>query len=159
MSMKKWTARTEMDKRNSETPIVIDYYSGNNLYLFHEKLYFVNMTQKKKRQNWDTDDGTYFKSIYCWDIQGDPRTPEINPSTGEITDWKLKTENKSDYNIIILNNNISENNIYKLEANYFNWLAITEEFETNSVGFFFWRVRKIAKSDSYLRHVCPSVRM
>ncbi|WP_374696304.1 hypothetical protein [Spiroplasma endosymbiont of Polydrusus formosus] len=35
--------------------------------------------------------------------------------------------------IKVINNDISENHIYQLEANYFNWLSITNELETNNI--------------------------
>ncbi|RUO86000.1 hypothetical protein [Spiroplasma endosymbiont of Megaselia nigra] len=36
-------------------------------------------------------------------------------------------------NIKVINNDISENPIYQLEANYFNWLSVTNELETNNI--------------------------
>ncbi|RUO86600.1 hypothetical protein, partial [Spiroplasma endosymbiont of Megaselia nigra] len=35
--------------------------------------------------------------------------------------------------INVKNKNISENPVYQLEANYFNWLSITNELETNNI--------------------------
>ncbi|QIA72172.1 hypothetical protein GL981_12935 (plasmid) [Spiroplasma citri] len=34
------------------------------------------------------------------------------------------------------NKDISENKIYQLEANYFNWLSITNEIENKQYSFF-----------------------
>jgi hypothetical protein len=36
-------------------------------------------------------------------------------------------------NIKIIDNDISENPVYKLESNFFNWLSITNELETNNI--------------------------
>ncbi len=30
----------------------------------------------------------YIKAFYRWDVVSEPETPEINPNTGKITDWK-----------------------------------------------------------------------
>ncbi|UNF61880.1 hypothetical protein [Spiroplasma poulsonii] len=37
-------------------------------------------------------------------------------------------------NIKVINNDISENKVYQLEANFFNWLSITNELETNNIS-------------------------
>ncbi|KAF0851803.1 hypothetical protein [Spiroplasma poulsonii] len=79
-----------------------------------------------------------FKTIYRWNGIDEPLKPQINPNTGQITDWNLKQQNNinNDDNEIKINSknkDISENPIYKLEANYFNWLSITNELETNNI--------------------------
>ncbi|WP_338991824.1 hypothetical protein [Spiroplasma endosymbiont of Seladonia tumulorum] len=87
---------------------------------------------------WKTADN-YFKSVYCWNSVDEPNKPFIDPKTGQITDWNLKQQrnvnNKKDNKIkvTVKNKDISENPIYQLEANYFNWLSITNELETNSI--------------------------
>ncbi|WP_400249509.1 hypothetical protein, partial [Spiroplasma sp. ald] len=67
----------------------------------------------------------------------EPNTPFIFPKTGKITDWNLKNQNNINKNdeikITVKNKDISENPIYQLEANYFNWLSIPNELETNNI--------------------------
>ncbi|WP_348734825.1 hypothetical protein [Spiroplasma endosymbiont of Ammophila pubescens] len=78
----------------------------------------------------------YIKSVYRWNAIDEPNTPFISPKTGQITDWNLKQQlnvnNNKDNKIKVSfkNKDISENPIYQLEANYFNWLSITNELET-----------------------------
>ncbi|RUP74901.1 hypothetical protein D6D54_09295, partial [Spiroplasma poulsonii] len=73
------------------------------------------------------------------DGKDEPNTPFISPKTGKIIDWNLKQQNNINNNdnskieVIIKNKDISENPIYQLEANYFNWLSITNELETNNI--------------------------
>ncbi|WP_253301048.1 hypothetical protein, partial [Spiroplasma endosymbiont of Phyllotreta cruciferae] len=89
--------------------------------------------------DWNKDDGTYFKSVYRWNNDSEPNTPIISPQTGQITDWNLKNKvniinkNNNEIKISVKNKDISENSIYQLEANFFNWLSITNELETNSI--------------------------
>ncbi|GAA6238942.1 MAG: hypothetical protein SPLM_10590 [Spiroplasma phoeniceum] len=81
---------------------------------------------------------TYFK-VYRWYGTNEPNTPFISPKTGQITDWNLKQQvninNNKDNKIKInvKNKDISENKVYQLEANYFSWLSITNELETNNI--------------------------
>ncbi|WP_253301270.1 hypothetical protein [Spiroplasma endosymbiont of Phyllotreta cruciferae] len=86
---------------------------------------------------WKNDNGTYFKFLYRWDGTNEPNTPFISPKTGQITDWNLKQQNNINSNdeikVTVKNKDISENPIYQLEANYFNWLSITNELETNNI--------------------------
>ncbi|WP_426606008.1 adhesin [Spiroplasma endosymbiont of Glossina fuscipes fuscipes] len=42
---------------------------------------------------WSNDNGTYFKSVFCWDGNDKPIMPIINASTGEITNWNQPTNN------------------------------------------------------------------
>ncbi|WP_338990419.1 hypothetical protein [Spiroplasma endosymbiont of Seladonia tumulorum] len=74
--------------------------------------------------------------VYRWDGTGEPNLPEIDKN-GNITNWNLKQQNNinndDEIKVTIKNNNISENPVYQLEANYFNWLSITNELETNNI--------------------------
>ncbi|KAI92508.1 lipoprotein [Spiroplasma melliferum] len=36
---------------------------------------------------WHEDNGNYFKSVYYWDGNGEPKTPDID-NNGKITNWK-----------------------------------------------------------------------
>ncbi|UZQ30255.1 MAG: hypothetical protein OHM56_01545 [Spiroplasma phoeniceum] len=87
---------------------------------------------------WKTTDD-YFKSVYRWNSVGEPNKPFIDTKTGKITDWNLKQQTKINNNkeneikVTVKNKDISENLIYQLEANYFNWLSITSELETNNI--------------------------
>ncbi|RUO86159.1 hypothetical protein D9R21_04720, partial [Spiroplasma endosymbiont of Megaselia nigra] len=91
----------------------------------------------KTFNNGDSD--SYFK-VYRWDGTNEPNTPFISPKTGQITDWNLKQQRNVNNNknneitVTLKNKNISENPIYQLEANYFNWLSITNELETNNIS-------------------------
>ncbi|RUO85688.1 hypothetical protein, partial [Spiroplasma endosymbiont of Megaselia nigra] len=71
------------------------------------------------------------------DGTNEPNTPFISPKTGQITDWNLKQQNNinndDEIKVTVKNKDISENPIYQLEANYFNWLSITNELETNNI--------------------------
>ncbi|AXF96284.1 DUF3688 family protein [Spiroplasma phoeniceum] len=86
---------------------------------------------------WKNDNGTYIKSVYRWNNDSEPNTPIIDPKTGQITDWNLKNQNNINKNdeikVTVKNKDISENSIYQLEANYFNWLSITNELKTNNI--------------------------
>ncbi|WP_338989708.1 hypothetical protein [Spiroplasma endosymbiont of Seladonia tumulorum] len=86
---------------------------------------------------WKDDNGTYFKFLYRWEGTGEPNTPFISPKTGQITDWNLKQQNNINSNdeikVTVKNKDISGNIIYQLEINYFNWLSITNELETNNI--------------------------
>ncbi|WP_338991787.1 hypothetical protein [Spiroplasma endosymbiont of Seladonia tumulorum] len=63
--------------------------------------------------------------------------PIIDPKTGQIIDWNLKQQNNiisnDEIKVTVKIKDISENHIYQLEANYFNWLSITNELETNNI--------------------------
>ncbi|RUP74983.1 hypothetical protein D6D54_09135, partial [Spiroplasma poulsonii] len=68
----------------------------------------------------------------------EPNLPIIVLKTGQITDGNLKNKNNISNNddkikVAVKNKDISENPIYQLEANYFNWLPITNELETNNI--------------------------
>ncbi|RUO85680.1 hypothetical protein, partial [Spiroplasma endosymbiont of Megaselia nigra] len=95
--------------------------------------------EQSKMTNWPwrIDKGTYFKSVYRCEIKGEPNIPNIDPTIGKIIEWNLKHQNNNNKNneikATIKNNDISENSIYKLEANYFNWLSLTSELETNNI--------------------------
>ncbi|RUO86188.1 hypothetical protein [Spiroplasma endosymbiont of Megaselia nigra] len=79
------------------------------------------------------------KAVYRWNNDSEPDTPIIDPKTGQITNWNLKLENNINSNdnneikVTVKNKDISENKVYQLEANYFNWLSITNELETNNI--------------------------
>ncbi|RUO86025.1 hypothetical protein [Spiroplasma endosymbiont of Megaselia nigra] len=76
--------------------------------------------------------------VYRWDGSGEPNLPEIDKN-GNITNWNLKQETNVNNNkdneikVSVKNKDISENPIYRLEANFFNWLSITNEIETNNI--------------------------
>ncbi|WP_338992860.1 hypothetical protein [Spiroplasma endosymbiont of Seladonia tumulorum] len=92
----------------------------------------------KSWKDW-TNYPNYFKSVYLWNKNNYPNTPIIDPKTGQITDWNLKQQsigekNKdNNNNVTVKNKDISKNPIYQLEANYFNWLSLTNELETNNI--------------------------
>ncbi|RUO85896.1 hypothetical protein D9R21_06170, partial [Spiroplasma endosymbiont of Megaselia nigra] len=101
-----------------------------NLYIYEEK--FIPF-----KEWWDKSNN-YFKVVYRWNSNSEPNTPFISPKTGQITDWNLKNQNNIKNNddeikVTVKNKDISENIIYQLEANYFNWLSLTNELETNNI--------------------------
>ncbi len=108
-----------------------DLGMGRDLYITNDSGFVKYVT------HWTDDNGSYFKSVYRWNNDGEPNTPFILPKTGQITDWNLKQQNNINCNdeikVTVKNKDISENPIYQLEANYFNWLSITNELETNNI--------------------------
>ncbi|RUO85861.1 DUF3688 domain-containing protein, partial [Spiroplasma endosymbiont of Megaselia nigra] len=86
---------------------------------------------------WKNDTNNHFKSVYRWINDSKPNIPVIDSKTGQITDWNLKNQNNINNNneikVIVKNKDISENSIYQLETNFFNWLSITNELETNNI--------------------------
>ncbi|MBW3059023.1 hypothetical protein D6D54_05650 [Spiroplasma poulsonii] len=85
-------------------------------------------------------DKNYFKSVYRWESISIPSNiPQIDPSTGQIINWNLKQKEQNNMNdnnkikVTVKNKDFSENPVYQLEANYFNWLSITNELETNNI--------------------------
>ncbi|RUO85840.1 hypothetical protein [Spiroplasma endosymbiont of Megaselia nigra] len=111
-------------------------FTSNGIYLATGNLLDSSMEyvwgKTKKYEN-------YIKSVYRWDTIDEPQIPEIEPETGSIIKWNLKNQNNINNNddeikVTVKNNEISENYIYQLEANYFNWLSITNELETNNIS-------------------------
>ncbi|WP_348735944.1 hypothetical protein [Spiroplasma endosymbiont of Ammophila pubescens] len=105
-------------------------FTSNGIYLATGNLLDTSMEYvwgKNKKYE------SYIKSVYRWDAIDEPNTPFISPKTEQITDWNLKQQlnvnNNKDNKIKVSfkNKDISENPIYQLEANYFNWLSITNE--------------------------------
>ncbi|UZQ30628.1 MAG: hypothetical protein OHM56_03605 [Spiroplasma phoeniceum] len=129
--------------KNNEMTIKIDNSNNRQLQKTNlgmgRDLYITNDSEFVKYvTHWTDDNGSCFKSVYCWNNDSKPNTPFILPKTGQITDWNLKNQRNIENNdnkikVSIINNDISENKIYQLEANYFNWLPITNELETNNI--------------------------
>ncbi|AXF96765.1 hypothetical protein [Spiroplasma phoeniceum] len=61
----------------------------------------------------------------------------MTPKQGKLPIGNLKQQsivkNNKNNNVIVKNKDISENHVYQLETNYFNWLSITNELETNNI--------------------------
>ncbi|WFG98434.1 hypothetical protein M1770_00230 [Spiroplasma citri] len=125
--------RKVLDTHN-ECVLVLEFLSSHNTDLFIQENKYPN-----RRWYWKNDTkNTYFKFVYHWEIQGQPNTPIIDPKTGQITDWNLKQQSKvknkdNEIKVTVKRQDISENSIYLLVANYFNWLYITKELETNNI--------------------------
>ncbi|UZQ29105.1 MAG: hypothetical protein OHM56_07680 [Spiroplasma phoeniceum] len=124
---------------NGNKDRILINYKAHTVRKRPKELYLINsggLTIK----NWSEDiNDDCFKSVYRWKKEGEPNIPIIDPKTGQITDWNLKKENTTNNNKIkanVKNKDISENPIYQLEANYFNWLSITNELETNNIPSF-----------------------
>ncbi len=74
---------------------------------------------------------------YYFELKSNP----IHTGTGEIWNFKdAKVLLKSAYfdftdinNVKLKNNDISQNELFKLDDNQFNWLSITNELETNNI--------------------------
>ncbi len=89
--------------KNNETTIKID--NSNNLQLHKtdlgmgRDLYITNDSGFVKYvTHWTDDNGSYFKSVYCWNNDSAPNTPFISPKTGQITDLNLKQQNNINNN-------------------------------------------------------------
>ncbi|WP_338958718.1 hypothetical protein [Spiroplasma endosymbiont of Tiphia femorata] len=75
--------------------------------------------------------------LYYFELKSNP----IHPNKDEI--WQFKNAKvilKSNYfdftninNIKLKNNDISQNELFKLDDNQFNWLSITNELESNNI--------------------------
>ncbi|WP_425376890.1 hypothetical protein [Spiroplasma endosymbiont of Aleiodes alternator] len=74
---------------------------------------------------------------YYFELKSNP----IHTTTDEIWEFKdIKVILKSEYfdftdinNIKLKNNDISQNELFKLDDNQFNWLSITNELENNNI--------------------------
>ncbi|MBP1527290.1 MAG: hypothetical protein H9Q66_05150, partial [Spiroplasma ixodetis] len=74
---------------------------------------------------------------YYFELKSSP----IKPSKNDFWQYKdIKVILKSEYfdftdmnNIKLKNNDISQNELFKLDDNQFNWLSITNELETNNI--------------------------
>ncbi|WP_338986204.1 hypothetical protein [Spiroplasma endosymbiont of Thecophora atra] len=74
---------------------------------------------------------------YCFELKSNP----IHTGSNEIWEFKdVKVVLKSDYfdftnmnNIKLKNNDINQNELFKLDDNQFNWLSITNELESNNI--------------------------
>nr|CAK98943.1 hypothetical protein with plectrovirus orf 1 domain [Spiroplasma citri] len=122
---------TKIDNFNNYVLEKTDLGMGRDLYITKESGFIKYLSV------WKNDDGTYFKAVYRWNNDSEPNTPFISPKTGQITDWNLKQQNNikiiDKIKVTVKRQDISENPIYQLEANYFNWLSITNELETNNI--------------------------
>ncbi|WP_338991778.1 hypothetical protein [Spiroplasma endosymbiont of Seladonia tumulorum] len=59
---------------------------------------------------------------------------KLKSSYFNFSDLKnINIENIKLNNLKNINNNISENKVYQLETNFFNWLSVTNELETNNI--------------------------
>ncbi len=125
---------------------VIDEYNNYNLQLFQtgklgqgywKEICLVDNNWMPRYFAWSFYPN-YFKSVYRWNNDSEPNTPIIDSKTGQITDWNLKNQNNinndDEIKITVKNKDISENPVYQLEANYFNWLSITNELEINNIS-------------------------
>ncbi len=136
----KWIATKYKNNRYEPSVgwIIEDLQGGKYRLMMRPNATFGAFSDGKWRQ-WDRNDGSYFKAVYRWNDNSEPNKPFISPQTGEITDWNLKQQSKVNNNkdneikVNVKNKDISENPIYELEANYFNWLSITNELETNNI--------------------------
>ncbi|WP_310612893.1 hypothetical protein [Spiroplasma citri] len=110
-----------------------------DLPLLGNDLYIKNKSGIRYESWKDDTKNNYFKAVYRWNNNSEPNTPIIDPKTGQITNWNLKQQSKVNNNkdneikVTVKRQDISENPIYQLEANYFNWLSITNELETNNI--------------------------
>ncbi|QIA67759.1 DUF3688 domain-containing protein [Spiroplasma citri] len=134
--------KNDKEKSKEETVDVDDNYFLILHWWDAPKVHYWALTVSGLRHHaehiWRENSGiNYFKAVYRWNVVGEPNTPIIDLQTGQITDWNLKQQsiikNNKNNNVIFKNKDISENHIYQLEANYFNWLSITNELETNNI--------------------------
>ncbi len=127
---------TEKIRLKGGFKLVLDYYGRvddpNKINLVFDAE--IN-NLRANDQIW-TGNSINFKAAYRWDGAGEPNLPEIEPEIGSIIKWNLKNNNINNNNqikVTVKNKDVSENPVYQLEANYFNWLSITNELETNNI--------------------------
>ncbi|WP_338990828.1 hypothetical protein [Spiroplasma endosymbiont of Seladonia tumulorum] len=133
----------QIKEKNEDWDPLKPYYIDLFLWVFETKeqdLLIDDQSEGKiERIFWNEDKGRNFKAVYRWNGGGEPLKPLIDSSTGKIIDWNLKQQinvnnNKdNEIKVSVKNKDISENPIYRLEANFFNWLSITNELETNNI--------------------------
>ncbi|WP_353487141.1 hypothetical protein, partial [Spiroplasma phoeniceum] len=111
------------------------YIQEKGIKRFKQIIYMLsNYTYSKYAINKGYNDDFKLLSPYYFELISNPR--ELEAGYWEFEDCIVKL--KSSYfnfsnNIVFINNDISQNPIYQLEANYFNWLSITNELETNNI--------------------------
>ncbi|WP_419334470.1 hypothetical protein [Spiroplasma endosymbiont of Sarcophaga variegata] len=117
--------------------IILDKYNTYDLKITEKNL-LADENRFAHHFWWDSDDGSHIKAVYHWNNDSEPNTPFISPKTGQITDWNLKQQNNinndDEIKVTAKNKDISENPVYQLEANFFNWLSLTNELETNNIS-------------------------
>ncbi|RUO86553.1 hypothetical protein [Spiroplasma endosymbiont of Megaselia nigra] len=113
---------------------ILENYKNFRLILHNQKVLYI-IEINKRGIPWNIESLNYFKSVYRWNYDDEPNIPIIDTKNGKITDWNLKQQNNidNDNKVIVKNKDISENKVYQLEANFFNWLSITNELETNNI--------------------------
>ncbi|UZQ30475.1 MAG: hypothetical protein OHM56_02795 [Spiroplasma phoeniceum] len=92
-----------------------------------------NYTYSKYAINKGYNDDIKLFAPYYFELISNPKEEdeywEFNDCIVKLKSIYFNFLNKN----IIINNDISENPIYQLESNYFNWLSITNELETNNI--------------------------
>ncbi|WP_338956468.1 hypothetical protein [Spiroplasma endosymbiont of Polydrusus cervinus] len=119
-----------------------DTYKLNLIWIWYPFSWWYDIGIETKQGGfsaWWFETYPNIKSVYRWDGDGEPNTPEIDFKTVKITDWNLKNQNNiinnnDEIKVTVKNKDISENPIYQLESNYFNWLSMTNELETNNIS-------------------------
>ncbi len=139
----KFKHNTNNGKKIDDWDPLKPYYIDLFLWVFETKeqdLLIDDQSEGKwKRIFWRENNGQNFKTVYRWNSEGEPLKPLIDSSTGQIIEWNLKQQTNVNNNkdneikVSVKNKNISENPIYQLETNYFNWLLMTNELETNNI--------------------------
>ncbi|WHQ36768.1 hypothetical protein [Spiroplasma sp. SV19] len=104
---------------------------------FKQIIYMLsNWTYSKLAVNKGYNDDIKILSPYYFDLISKP--VEKESGYWEYTDCIVKLNSlyfdfSDGNNIKLINKDISTNEIYKLEANYYNWLSITNELESNKI--------------------------
>ncbi|MBH8623531.1 hypothetical protein [Spiroplasma sp. hyd1] len=116
------------------------YIKEEGIRKFKQIIYMLsNYVYSKYAINKGYNDDIKIISPYYLKLISTPRLIEGSKEEGywEFEDCIVKLKsfyfNFSNNNIKLINNNLSENKIYQLEANYFNWLSLTNELETNNI--------------------------
>jgi len=113
-----------------------NFLNENAVKKFKQIIYMLsNYTYSKYSINKGYNDDIKLFSPYYFELISNPR--ELETGYWEFEDCQVQLKSLYfkflDKNINLINNDISENPVYKLEANFFNWLSITNELETNNI--------------------------
>ncbi len=83
-------------RNNTNNNWRINKFNNNNILISIVNDNYPNLTKFRGRLQisnsatdrilWESDDGSYFKSVYRWDGNNDPQIPEIDDN-GKITNW------------------------------------------------------------------------
>ncbi|RUO86432.1 DUF3688 family protein [Spiroplasma endosymbiont of Megaselia nigra] len=85
-----WRIKSFQNINYSDRRKVLDSQGNYELALTRvgDNLFINKVSSISDVISWNKDNGTYFKSVYCWDGLNEPQTPEID-SNGNIINWNI----------------------------------------------------------------------